>query len=179
MCYRLPSRFATSSALNLPPAYQHPNTTKRGTLDNLTLAQLPRKLKLNMKGEREKNPNQRNTKNGQNCPKYKLTFTAMKLSPHLKPLLPAWYRPGTARRPMNNTVTTCLIQNHQVKTIADTLWMSARLTNPMYPHPHKRNQWCLCRDCVLDRTRIGCKDPNKCEIEALEIICDLPQNTVP
>ena len=100
--------------------------------------------------------------------KYKLTINTMRLSPHLKTLLPAWYHLEAEQRPMGNPTTKCLIQNHNIKTIVDTLKVSARLRNPMHPHPHEQNQWCLYSDCILDHLRISCRNPYKCATEALE-----------
>jgi hypothetical protein len=57
--------------------------------------------------------------------KYKLTFTAIRITPHLQTQLPAWYHPGAEDKPMNNPQTKYLIQNHNAHTVADMLKISA------------------------------------------------------
>ena len=71
---------------------------------------------------------------------------------------------------MSNATTKCLIQNHQIRTIADALKMTTRLRNPTYPRPHEHIRLCICQDCVHDRARLNCSDPHKCATKALEII---------
>ena len=57
--------------------------------------------------------------------KYQLTFVTVRLAPHLKTQLPAWYHPNAVYRPMSNPTMKCLIQDHNVSTIVDMLKMSA------------------------------------------------------
>ena len=101
--------------------------------------------------------------------KYGLTFTAIRLSPHLKTQLPAWYHTHADHRPMRGQTAVCLIRTHHAKTVADLLGMLNRIRNEPYPYPHIPSQWCLCRECVHDRTK-GCKKPHACANEALEKI---------
>ena len=100
--------------------------------------------------------------------KYQLTFATIRLAPHLKTQLPAWYHPNVAYRPMSNPTTKCLIQAHNVSTITDMLKMSARLRNPMHPRPHEPNPWCLCQDCIHNQINIKCRDAHKCASKAQE-----------
>ena len=122
------------------------------------------------RGERRKNLNQDIIRMIQVAQKYQLTFTAIRLAPHLQNLLPTWYHPSAENRPMRNPATKCLIKNHRTQTIADLLKISARLRAPQQPRPHEMNPWCLCRDCIQDRIRKKCKDPHQCAKEALERI---------
>ena len=101
--------------------------------------------------------------------KYGLTFTAIRLAPHLKLQLPAWYHTHADHRPASGRTASCLIKTHHAKTVADLLNISNRIRNEAHPYPHIPSAWCLCRECVRDCVN-QCKDPHACAKEALERI---------
>jgi len=66
--------------------------------------------------------------------KYKVNFAAIKMTPHLLAQLPAWYHLSTEQKPINNTKAKCLLQKHDVVTVADLIKTSARHRHPVQ-HP--------------------------------------------
>ncbi len=53
--------------------------------------------------------------------KHNVNFTAIRLEPHLKAQLPAWYHLDAEERPTNNNATKCLIHKHETRSVADLL----------------------------------------------------------
>src|SRR5712671_6528290 len=97
--------------------------------------------------------------------KYRLTFNAIRLSPHPKKQLPAWYHPGTEQAQTKCQTAKCLIETHAALTIADLIRISSRIRTPPHPRPHTPSAWCNCSDCVRDRIK-KCKNPHECATEA-------------
>lgn len=97
--------------------------------------------------------------------KHHTELAAIRLSPNLRALLPAWYHLASEPRPLTNITSKCLLNTHQVTSVADLMQVSARLRNP--EPSHQQNLTCICRLCVRDRIA-GCRQPHACAQEALE-----------
>lgn len=51
--------------------------------------------------------------------KYKIDFTAIRLTPYLLAQLPMWYHLSAKQRPITNTTAKCLLQKHDITKVAD------------------------------------------------------------
>ena len=97
--------------------------------------------------------------------KYDANLAAIRLTPQLKSLLPAWYHIAADPRPITNVESKCLLNTHETTRVADLIQMSARLREPQGDRTHLNGPQCICQDCVRDR-RKGCKNPHACAVEA-------------
>ena len=99
--------------------------------------------------------------------KFDTNLEALRLTPHLRTLLPAWYHLASNPRPITGTAAKCLLNNHRATTVAHLIRISARTRNPN-PNPNRPHQpktFCYCADCSGDRME-GCRNPNACAQEA-------------
>ncbi len=89
----------------------------------------------------------------------------------IKLAMPSWYHVGsTAERVVMNTPgLICLRVKHGVRTIADCMDMTARLTRRGNDN-HTRAARCMCFDCEKDRTEVECENPHRCAEAALRIV---------
>jgi ribonuclease HI/exonuclease III len=94
-------------------------------------------------------------------------LAAIRLSPHLRAQLPAWYHMASAPCPIVNAASKCLLRTHAVRKVADLISASARIRNPTIDptSPHQNITFCYCPDCSRDRLR-GCQSPYACAQEA-------------
>lgn len=100
--------------------------------------------------------------------KHKTNLEALRVDPHLRGKLPAWYHVASDPSPMN-AESKCLLNIHGVSTAADLLRVSARIRTQTPNAPHTPEQFCNCRECVHNRLE-GCRHPHKCAEEALRRI---------
>ncbi|KAI0039429.1 hypothetical protein FA95DRAFT_1462376, partial [Auriscalpium vulgare] len=92
--------------------------------------------------------------------KYHTSFSALRLSRALRRQLPAWYRIGEAPK-RASAQTSCLRDTHRVRSTADLLRVSHRLSNLIAGRLHYARSNCACAACVADRL-LGCENPHKC-----------------
>ena len=59
--------------------------------------------------------------------KYDANLAAIRLTPQLKSLLPAWYHIAANPHPITNVESKCLLNMHETTRVADLIQMSARL----------------------------------------------------
>ena len=97
--------------------------------------------------------------------KHNANLAAIRLSPHLRSLLPAWYHIAANPQPITNVASICLLNKHVIMKVADLIQMTNRLRDPPQNPPHLYGPHCICRDCVRDRQK-GCKNPHACTTEA-------------
>ncbi|KAI0041093.1 hypothetical protein FA95DRAFT_1460751, partial [Auriscalpium vulgare] len=100
--------------------------------------------------------------------KYNTSFAALRLSRALRRQLPAWYRIGAATK-RATARTSCLRDTHLVRSTADLMRTSHRLTHHISGRPHFPRRTCACAHCSRDRLA-GCDNPHKCALEANEIL---------
>ena len=98
--------------------------------------------------------------------KYNVNLAAIRLSPQLRAQLPAWYHPLAKPRPMTSSQAKCLLQQHNVTTVADLITISERICTPSQVLPHQPLPTCPCNNCTRDRTE-GCLNPHLCAMEAI------------
>jgi ribonuclease HI len=101
--------------------------------------------------------------------KYNTDLAALRLTPHLREMLPAWYHLSESAnpRPITSVAAKCLLNNHGVTKVADLVQVSARIRTPEIHPSHQPNLLCICRNCVKDRID-GCRNPQACAEEARE-----------
>jgi hypothetical protein len=99
--------------------------------------------------------------------KYNTNLAAIRLAPELRAKLPAWYHLASEPRPITNVTSKCLLNQHNIQTVADLLRVSARLREPENFPEHQQNLLCVCQECVRDRLR-GCRHPHTCIQEATD-----------
>ena len=93
-------------------------------------------------------------------------ITAIRLTPHLRSLLPAWYHISADPHPITNVASICLLNNHAITKVADLIQMSNRLHDPPPQNlTHLYSLQCICQHCVRDRLK-ECKNPHACATEA-------------
>ena len=97
--------------------------------------------------------------------KHNANLAAIRLTPHLRSLLPAWYHIAADPRPITNVASICLLNNHAITKVADLIQMSNRLRDPPQDRTHLYGPQCICQHCVRDRLK-GCKNPHACATEA-------------
>ena len=98
--------------------------------------------------------------------KHGTAFAPIRLSPHLRAQLPAWYHPLSEASPLTTTTAKCLLKKHTVTTVADLISTSARLRERrQILLPHTASAQCLCTECARDREK-GCRNPHACATEA-------------
>ncbi|KAH9180214.1 hypothetical protein EDB89DRAFT_1840145 [Lactarius sanguifluus] len=98
--------------------------------------------------------------------KYKTNLAALRLSPALRAMLPAWYHPGAAPCPITNVASRCLLRCHEVKTVADLIKLARKIRHQNRTANHIPSLECVCVDCARDRLR-GCRNPHACAMEAM------------
>jgi len=104
--------------------------------------------------------------------KYKTNLAAIRLSPEIRKMLPAWYHPAAVQRPLTNITSKCLLKKHSVRTIADLVKRTNKLREQRRNREHAPSPTCTCQDCIQERLD-GCHNPNDCAHEALTRIQDL------
>ena len=119
-----------------------------------------------MRGRRAENLNNDIVRMVTAAQKYDANLAAIRLTPQLKSLLPAWYHIAANPRPITNIKSKCLLNTHETTRVADLIQMSARLRETQRDRTHLNRPQCICRDCVRDRQK-GCKNPHACAVEAL------------
>ena len=100
--------------------------------------------------------------------KHHTNLAAIRLSPHLRGKLPAWYHPHAINKPLTTTQARCLLKIHKASTVEDLVIVSARLCERQII-PHTPDPQCICTACHNDREK-KCKDPHSCAVEALSRI---------
>jgi ribonuclease HI len=96
--------------------------------------------------------------------KYGTNLAAIRISPHLKKQLPAFYHLLAAHRTTNNRQSKCLLEKHEVNTVADLMRTAARLEHNNESE-HRNSPFCICPPCKADQER-GCYNPHDCALEA-------------
>ena len=66
---------------------------------------------------------------------------------------------------MTGAATKCLINKHQIRTVADLLQTSHRIRNAP-TEQHNPSPYCRCQDCKRDKQK-NCLNPHACATEAL------------
>ena len=79
---------------------------------------------------------------------------------------PPWYHLSAEWKPINNMKAKCLLQKHNVITVADLIKTSARLCHLVQHLTHWKNKNCQCQECACNQN-MGCSNLHKCTIEAL------------
>jgi hypothetical protein len=79
--------------------------------------------------------------------KYGTNLAAIRISPHLKKQLPAFYHLLAAHRTTNNRQSKCLLDKHNVNMVADLLQTSARLDQAQQENTHRNSPFCKCAPC--------------------------------
>ena len=97
--------------------------------------------------------------------KHDTNLAVIRLSPRVRPNLPAWYHPGAITRPITNVKAKCILKNHMAKSVADMIQIGKKLRVRMRGTTHTPTQACICIGCVQDRQK-GCKNPHACTVEA-------------
>ena len=99
--------------------------------------------------------------------KHNTNLAAIRLTPHLRSELPAWYHLASAPRPITNAASRCLLNVHGITKVADLILTSARIRNPQAAQnrTHQDITFCYCPDCARDR-QLGCQRPYACAREA-------------
>ena len=105
-----------------------------------------------------------------------LTFAPLKLSHHLKLLLPAWFHMGTPLPTYHKVKDSCLKQVHKISKVKNLMKLYKWIRQDDSGHIPWCN--CKCAGCEEDRSR-GCKDPHKCASMAEAIIIKLSQKFNP
>ena len=118
------------------------------------------------RGRRMKNLNNDMKRMMRIARKYNTNLAAIRLTPRLRAQLPAWYHIANRPRPIRNAASKCLLERHNVTTVADLIQVSARIRRTATDSMHKRTPRCVCHECIDDRIH-GCRDPHACANEAL------------
>lgn len=92
--------------------------------------------------------------------KYKTNLAALQIAPNISAKLPAWYHIKANPCPLSNIPSKCLLRNHNIRTVADLIRMSARAQTSQ-TYPHILDLTCLCVECAKDRL-LGCRNPHEC-----------------
>ncbi|KAK7046865.1 hypothetical protein R3P38DRAFT_3346454 [Favolaschia claudopus] len=110
--------------------------------------------------------------------KFHLTFTALSISKEIQLQMPVWNHlamtDANLERIRKKKNTSCLRQNHRVKTVLDILQIAHR-TSTNYRRPHILNpsgvgrKNCGCPPCQRDRNEFHCRNPGEC-IETAKLI---------
>ncbi|KAI0046743.1 hypothetical protein FA95DRAFT_1450903, partial [Auriscalpium vulgare] len=100
--------------------------------------------------------------------KFNVSFAALRLSRALRRQLPAWYRIGAASK-RATAQSSCLRDTHLVRSTADLLRTSHRLSHLISGRPHYPRRTCACAHCTRDRVS-GCENPHKCASEAADLL---------
>jgi ribonuclease HI len=101
--------------------------------------------------------------------RHNANLAAIRMSPHLRNQLPAWYHLYAEKKPLTSRTAKCLRTNHAVTTVADLVSTSARLRTPNQLLPHTPSPQCLCSECTRDRSN-KCRNPHACAEDALSRI---------
>ncbi|KAJ7347259.1 hypothetical protein DFH08DRAFT_699449 [Mycena albidolilacea] len=114
---------------------------------------------------------------------YHLEFTALSILRDIQLQMPLWNYIALIglkfEKICRKDAVKCLLQNHQVRNLADTVKIAGRKTI-LSRHPHlvnpsdigRRN--CGCLQCKRDRVEYGCQNPGEC-IEATKILLECIQ----
>ncbi|KAJ6468856.1 hypothetical protein C8R45DRAFT_837689, partial [Mycena sanguinolenta] len=110
--------------------------------------------------------------------KYHLEFTALSISRDIQLQMPIWNHialigPEFEKIPRKDAVK-CLLQNHQVRSVADTVQIAGRKTAlPRQPHIVSPSgigsKNCGCPLCRRDRVEHRCQNPGEC-VEAAKVL---------
>jgi ribonuclease HI/exonuclease III len=109
--------------------------------------------------------------------KYGTNLAAIRLTPHLRAQLPAFYHLLTEHRSTNNRQSKCLINTHKADTVADLVKIAARLDLNREP-PHRNSPFCDCAPCKTDQDK-GCYNPHECATEARLRVQQIPPKLNP
>ena len=117
------------------------------------------------KGRRTKNLNNDTKRMIRVARKYNTNLAAIRLTPRLRAQLPAWYHIANKPRPIRSAASKCLLERHNVTTVADLVQVSARIRRAATDSLHETTPRCVCHECIEDRIN-GCRDPHTCAEEA-------------
>src|SRR6266404_2890728 len=101
--------------------------------------------------------------------KYNTNLAAIRLSPHVQLMLPAWYHPKADTIPITSSAAKCLLRKHQTKTVGDLVKTAHRIRSNQHPTEHQPHPQCACRECSQDRID-SCTNPHACTQEAVQRI---------
>ena len=96
---------------------------------------------------------------------HNVQLSAIRITPQILAQFPAWYHISAEGRPLNNAKAKCLLQKHNVATVADLVRTSARLRHPLQHPNHQPVRECPCDMCEEDKS-LGCRNPHECANEA-------------
>ena len=121
-----------------------------------------------LRGQRGKRMGKDSARMLKTARKYNLNIEALRIAPHLRTQLPAWYHIAAHPRPITGVAAKCLLRTHQAATVAHLMRISQRVREPnINPQkPHSPQTYCYCPDCSRDREN-GCRNPHACATEAL------------
>jgi len=119
-----------------------------------------------LKGPRSKRLNGDTKRMLKTAQKYKVNFTAIRMTPHLLAQLPAWYHLSANQKLIASNAAKCLLQKHNISKVVDLVRTSARLCHPAQHPTHRKNRNCTCQECASERN-LGCRNPHKCATEAI------------
>ncbi|KAJ7506396.1 hypothetical protein B0H11DRAFT_1617448, partial [Mycena galericulata] len=110
--------------------------------------------------------------------KYHLEFTGLSISKDIKLQMPIWNHIALITpefgKLWRKDAVKCLLQNHRVRNVADTVDVAGRKTT-LPRHPHLVNpsgigrKNCGCPLCKRDRVEYGCQNPGEC-VEAAKVL---------
>jgi ribonuclease HI len=104
--------------------------------------------------------------------KYNAQVEALRFSESTLGLFPAWEHIGKFRSIRTSGTAECLFETHEVRTLADLVRMTARLSRTTKPNKHSRVCTCTCHECRSDREN-GCAKPWKCAEEARSMLWNI------
>ena len=111
--------------------------------------------------------------------KYNMNLEALRLTPQLRALLPAWYHMASEPAPITSAAAKCLLANHKSDIVDDLVKISTRVRNTDADQiPHSPRIYCRCDACSQDR-RNGCYNPHACAIEAQRRVNQIPAKLNP
>ena len=96
---------------------------------------------------------------------YAANFAPVRMKKNLKEAMPAWLQIGHQKTIPQNDQARCLINTHNAMTIKDLCRTTERLKRIYRGGVHSPVYSCHCDDCTEDRLK-GCKNPQKCAIDA-------------
>ena len=76
--------------------------------------------------------------------KFNANLAAIRITPHLRAQLPAWYHVAANARPITNAASKCLLEHHSIAKVADLLRISGRVRRNKTDAPHEPNPQCVC-----------------------------------
>jgi ribonuclease HI/exonuclease III len=101
--------------------------------------------------------------------KYNAQVEALRFSESTLGAFPAWHHVGKFQNTKKTKTEACLYHVHGVRTLADLIRTSKRLTRTTEPNKHSHIRTCSCTECKTDREN-GCERPWSCAEEAKRMV---------